>query len=179
MSPNTTSTSIFTYQVSRPIPTTQIVGGSQSIPANRIIGGSRGKAPSSVPSTQGGNSKLQIDLQKASGKRPMRLISQSGSYISGHVSNYLRSVNPNAIVPRTSGQRSYGSIYDVPGEGAGKYAPICKEVFLEAQKQKDMRNYFNAHKSGFRLPKRRLQIGPAPATILGDQVVKRFFVVYI
>ena len=53
---------------------------------------------------------------------------------------------------------------------AGKFARESKEVFLEAQRQKDLRNYFNAHKPGFRLAKRRLQIGPSPLAI-PDQVV--------
>lgn len=153
------STSSFTNQASRSIPATQFVGGSQSIPA-------RAKAPS----TQGGNSKLQTPLQKAAGKRPMRPISESGSYISGHVSNSSGSINPNAIVPRASGQRSYGSVYEVPGEMPGKFARVNKEVFLEAQRQKDMRDYFNKQKPGFRVAKRRLQIGPSPGAI-PDQVV--------
>ena len=62
----------------------------------------------------------------------MRHISESGSYISGHVSNSSGSINSNAIVPRALGQRSYGSVYEVPGEMAGKIAHVSKEVFLEA-----------------------------------------------
>ena len=99
----------------------------------------------------------------------MRPISESGSYISGHVSNSSRGINPNAIVPRASGQRSYGSVYEVPREIA-RTARVSKEVFLEAQRQKDLRDYFNAHKPGFRLAKRRLQNGPSPAAI-PDHVV--------
>jgi hypothetical protein len=160
MSPNTMSTSSFTNQV------------SISIPATEIIGGSRGKAISSIPATQGGNSKLQTPLQKAAGKRPMRPISESGSYISGHISNSSGSINPNAIVPRASGQRSYGSVYEVPGEMAGKFARVSKEVFIEAQRQKDLRDYFNAHKPGFRLAKRRLYIeGATTPNQIPDQVV--------
>jgi hypothetical protein len=140
------STSSFTNQASR------------SIPATDIIGTSRAKAPS----TQGGNSKLQTPLQKAAGKRPMIPISKSGTYISGHVSNSSGSINLNAIVPHPSGQRSYGSNYEVPG-GPGKFARVSREVFIEAQRQKDLRDYFNKHKPGFRLAKRRVQIGPSPA----------------
>jgi hypothetical protein len=62
----------------------------------------------------------------------MRHISESGSYISGHVSNSSGSIDPYAIVPRAPGKRSYISIYDIPGELAGKFARVSKEEFLEA-----------------------------------------------
>ena len=103
-------------------------------------------------------------MQKAAGKRPMRPISESGSYVSGHVSNSSGSINLNAIVPRASGQRFYGSVYEVPGEMAGKYARVSREVFIEAQRQKDIREYLKKQKPGLRLAKRRLQISPSPAT---------------
>jgi hypothetical protein len=144
MSPNTMSTSSFTNRVS-------------SIPATEIIGTSR-------PSIQNGNSKLQTPMQKAAGKRPMRPISESRSYMSGHVSNSSGSINPNAIVPRASGQRSYGSIYEISGQMAGKFARVDREDFIEAQRQKDIREYLKKQKPGLRLVKRRLQIGPSPAT---------------
>ena len=110
---------------------------------------------------------MQAPLQKAAGKRPMRHISDTGSYISGHVPNSFGSINPNEIMPRASGQRSYGSVNEVLGEMAGKFARVSKEVFLEAQRQKDIRDDFNAHKPGFRLANTRLYIAGA---IVPDQI---------
>jgi hypothetical protein len=101
-------------------------------------------------------SSINAPLQKAKGKRPLRPSSQSGSYNSGHDSNSSGSINPNAIAPRASGQRSYGSVYDVPGASAGKFARVSKEVFLEVQRQKDIK--LKAQKPGFRLARKRLQI---------------------
>ncbi len=82
---------------------------------------------------------IETPLQKATGKRPMRPSSEAGSYMSGHVSNFSGSINPNALVLRASGQRSYRSIYDIPGEmglNGRKFDLVTKEVFLEAQRQK-------------------------------------------
>jgi hypothetical protein len=175
MSRKTMSTSSVTDRL-RSVHPTQDLGGSFSIPATQRVGSSRGKAQSSIPSTRVDGSMvprvIETPLQKAVGKRPMRPSSEAGSYMSGHVSNSSGSVNPNAIVPRASGQRSYGSIYDIPGGMAGKFARVTKEVFLEAQRQKDMRDYFNAHKPGFRLAKRRLFItGATNPDQIPDRVV--------
>jgi hypothetical protein len=53
-----------------------------------------------------------------------------------------------------------------------KFARVTKEVFLEAQRQKDMRDYFNAHKPGFRLAKRRIFItGATNPDQIPDRVV--------
>jgi hypothetical protein len=47
---------------------------------------------------------------------------------------------------------------------AGKFARVDREDFIEAQRQKDIREYLKKQKPGLRLVKRRLQIGPSPAT---------------
>ena len=49
---------------------------------------------------------------------------------------------------------------------------------MKLKDKKDTRDYFNKHKPGIRLAKRRLQIGHTSANT-PDQVVLRFFVVYI
>ncbi len=47
---------------------------------------------------------------------------------------------------------------------AGKFVLVSKEAFLEAQKQKDARDFLKARKNGFILvAMRRLQIGGADA----------------
>jgi hypothetical protein len=52
----------------------------------------------------------------------------------------------------------------------GKFARVSREVFIEVQRQKNMRDYINKQKPGFRLAKRRRQIGSSPAAI-PDQAV--------
>ncbi len=167
MSRKTMSTSSVTDRL-RSVPPTQDLEGSFSIPATQRVGSSRRKAQSSIPSTLVDGSMvhhiIETPLQKVVGKLPMRPSSEAGSYMSGHVSNSSGSFNPNAIVPRAWRQRSYGSIDDIPGEmglNGRKFARVTKEVFLEAQRQKDMRDYIKAHNPGFKPAKRRLQIGGA------------------